>query len=152
MGRPTAEFEEIIIESYHALLRAEAALLRRTEGLNITMSEMNIIGSIGRGSAPTISEISEGLNISAPSVTDGVNRMVKKGLVIKSRDERDARIVRVKLTKKGHRLYSYQKYYLRYTVREIAEGFTDNELILLRRAVLRMNDVFKRILEKDNKF
>lgn len=147
MGRPTAEFEEIILESYHAVMRAEAALLRQTEGLNITASEMNIIGCIGRSGAPTISEIGEGLGISTPSVTDGVNRMVKKGLVTKAKDERDARIVRVRLTREGQRLYSYQKYYLRSTVRAIAEVFTDEELVLLRKAVLRMNDVFKRILE-----
>ncbi len=147
MGRPTAEFEEIILESYHAVMRAEAALLRQTEGLNITASEMNIIGRIGRSGAPTISEIGEGLSISTPSVTDAVNRMVKKGIVTKAKDERDARIVRVRLTREGQRLYSYQKYYLRSTVRAIAEVFTDEELVLLRKAVLRMNDVFKRILE-----
>ncbi len=147
MGRPTAEFEEIILESYHAVMRAEAALLRQTEGLNITASEMNIIGRIGCGGAPTISEIGEGLSISTPSVTDAVNRMVKKGIVTKAKDERDARIVRVRLTREGQRLYSYQKYYLRSTVRAIAEVFTDEELVLLRKAVLRMNDVFKRILE-----
>ncbi len=149
MGSPSAEFEDIIIESYHNLLKAEAALLRQTEGLSITMSEMNIIGAVGRAEAPTISEISESLNISPPSVTDGVNRMVKKGLAEKRRDKKDARIVRVGLTKEGQRLYSYQKYYLRSTVREIAEVFTDEELVLLRKAVLRINDVFGRILEKD---
>lgn len=149
MGSPSAEFEEIIVEGYHNLLKAEAALLRRTEGLNINMGEMNIIGAVGRSNSPTISEISESLNISPPSVTDGVNRMVRKGLAVKERDSKDARIVRVSLTKAGQRLYSYQKYYLRSTVREIAEIFTDDELVLLRKAVLRINDVFGRILEKE---
>lgn len=149
MGKPTAEFEGIVIKSYHDLLRVEAVLLRKTEKLNITMSEMNIIGAIGRGSNPTISEIGESLNISLPSVTDGVNRMVKKGLVKKSRDEKDARIVRTGLTREGKRLYSYQKYYLRSTVRAIVADFSEEELVLLRRAVLKINDVFKNILEKD---
>ncbi len=149
MGRPTAEFEEIIIQSYHDLLRVESALLRKTEKLNITMSEMNIVGAIGRGNNPTISEISESLNISMPSVTDGVNRMVKKGLVKKARDSRDARIVRTELTKEGRRLYSYQKYYLRSTVREIASDFSEEELVLLRKAVLKIREVFNNILEKN---
>lgn len=148
MGSPSAEFEEIVIEGYRNLLKAEAALLRRTEGLNINTGEMNIIGAVGRGDAPTISEIGESLNISPPSVTDGVNRMVRKGLAVKERDKNDARIVRVRLTKAGERLYEYQKYYLRSTLREIAEVFNEDELLLLRKAVVRINDVFGRILEK----
>ncbi len=149
MARPTRDFEEIIIKSYHDLLRVEAAFLRKTDKLNITASEMNIIGAIGRGKRPTISEIGESLNISLPSVTDGVNRMVKKGLVEKSRDEKDARIVRTSLTKEGRRLYGYQTYYIRSTVREIAADFTEDEMNLLRRAVLKINDVFKNMLDKE---
>ncbi|MGN1097274.1 MAG: MarR family winged helix-turn-helix transcriptional regulator [Clostridia bacterium] len=150
MGKPSEEFEDIVIKSYHDLLRVEAALLRKTEKLNITLSEMNIIGAIGRGGGcPTISEIGDSLSISLPSVTDGVNRMVKRGLVEKTRDEKDARIVRTSLTKEGRRLYCYQEYYLRSTVRAITADFTDDEIVLLRRAVLKINDVFKNILEKN---
>ncbi len=150
MGRPTGEFEDIIIKCYHDLLRVESVLLRSTEKLNITMSEMNIIGAIGRGSNPAISEIGADLGISIPSVTDGVNRMVKKGLVKKSRDEKDARIVRTSLTKEGQRLYTYQKYYIKSTVRAIAADFSEDELTLLRKAVVKIDDVLNNILEKNN--
>ncbi len=148
MGTPTAEFENVVNDCYHALMRAEATLLRKSsEREKITSSEMNIIGAVGDSDSPTISEISEFLGITVPSVTDGVNRLVKRDILTKTRDEKDARVVRVGLTRNGRRMYTYKKFYLRATVRAIVEDFSDDELVLLRRAVLKVNDVIRNIPE-----
>ena len=83
--------------------------------------------AIQREDGLTISEISEKLGISLPSVTAAINKLVKKGYVEKTRSQVDGRVVHVTLTKIGHKANTAHRYFHLSMVRAITRGLTDEE-------------------------
>lgn len=53
------------------------------------------------GKAPTISELAERLNISSPGVTQMIDKLQLKGYVERHSQEKDQRLVRVRITELG---------------------------------------------------
>ena len=75
--------------------------LRRTEG--ISQSQYNILRILrgARPSAVKISEIADRMITRDPDVTRLVDRLIKRGLVHRKRDEADRRVVLVEITGAG---------------------------------------------------
>ena len=69
------------------------------------MNEMHTLEAIGYEDVKTMSETAEILKITLGTLTTSVNRLVKKGYVQRLQDEKDRRIVLIKLTDKGQEAY-----------------------------------------------
>lgn len=63
----------------------------------------NILMALGKNDHQSQKELSQNLHISAPSVNEFVNKLVKKGLVNKVKSSTDKRVSIVSLTDEGHR-------------------------------------------------
>lgn len=87
-------FEEqlnaVIVDTYRSILKVEETILKRSDKIDLTINEMHLIESVGKGKNKqrTISEIAEDLGITLPSVTVGINKLMKKGYVEKSEVKR----------------------------------------------------------------
>ena len=88
-------FEEqlnaVIVDTYRSILKVEETILKRSDKIDLTINEMHLIESVGKGKNKqrTISEIAEDLGITLPSVTVGINKLMKKGYVEKIRSEEE---------------------------------------------------------------
>ncbi len=82
---------------------ADRVLGEAFEG-QITMSQLQALRYLQRNEQRLMSDLAEGLTISYPAATKTVERLVKKGLVMREGDPTDRRVVRVKLTGKGMEL------------------------------------------------
>lgn len=72
-------------------------------------SELRVLSMIEKGGLDdargvTISAISELMRVSPPTVTPLVRSLESSGLIVRSHDEEDRRVVRVRLTEKGMRI------------------------------------------------
>lgn len=74
-----------------------------TKGL-ITVPQMLILEILNKKDECIMSELAEALFITTSAVTGLIDRMIKLNLVTRSRSEKDRRIVRVKITKKGENI------------------------------------------------
>lgn len=72
----------------------------------ITYSQFILIHYIKDNEQPTITELAELMNITKPSLTAGVNKLIKLGLVDKTQSEDDKRVHYLHLTDKGHSIGS----------------------------------------------
>lgn len=61
----------------------------------------NVLMALGEQDGLTLKELTTKLQIAAPSTTEFVNKLVKKGLVSKTRSEKDKRKMIVRLTAAG---------------------------------------------------
>ncbi|WP_427338916.1 MarR family winged helix-turn-helix transcriptional regulator [Caloranaerobacter sp. DY30410] len=68
---------------------------------NITGPQFNALQYLIREGNLTIGEISERLALAYSTITDLVDRMEKNGLVVRVRDDKDRRVVRIKVLDKG---------------------------------------------------
>ncbi len=140
---------DILVEAYYNILHFEEQAIKKNNRIELSINEMHLIESIGKTekSGRTIGEIAEDLNITMPSVTIAVNKLVKKGHVEKMKCESDGRIVRVRLTKLGNKINIYHQFYHRNMVRQLSDCFTMDERECLMRAIVKLNDFFKKSLE-----
>jgi len=83
------------------LARAERALLtKRAYPLGLSATQGQVLLEL-RGRALTAGELAEALGLAAPTVTDALNALKAKGLLVEAKDPQDRRRKRLRLTSRG---------------------------------------------------
>ena len=86
------------------LLRLARELRHETEGLGVTSRQVTLLWLIRSRPRLSLRELAAEERISAPALSGHVDRLVKAGLVTRSRDDADRRRVGLGLTEEGARL------------------------------------------------
>jgi DNA-binding MarR family transcriptional regulator len=88
------------------------------EDIGITLPQMLVIGTLTKFGEMKITELSKKLNLSNSTISGIIDRLEKQELVVRTRSEKDRRIVYVKVTPKFGELHKgfHQK---------IEESFSD---------------------------
>ena len=126
------EFGRSLYKLYHSTVKLEAEELKDNKNCaDLTVNELNLIESIRSltkgNEGPTISSIASELDITRPSTTVAVNKLVSKKIVTKTECANDGRSVRVKLTAKGEKAYSAHHSYQNALVKEAKEFFSEDD-------------------------
>lgn len=75
------------------------------EGLDLTPPQFYVLATIGYAGGLPFGEIGEKMMVTVSNLTGIVDRLEEKGLVARERDAHDRRVIRVRLTEKGSKLY-----------------------------------------------
>ena len=143
------QLNEVIVDTYRSILRVEENILKRSDQTDLSISEIHMLEVVGKGKdrRRTISELAEVLNITLPSVTVAINKLMKKGYVEKVRGEEDGRIVYVSLTRQGRRIDSAHRYFHESMVRSIIRDMTESEMQALYKGVMKLDTFLKEQLK-----
>jgi DNA-binding MarR family transcriptional regulator len=111
--------EAVAVRTDHGLLAEEVdriiALYRRTGrslrandpanwAAGVTMPQLRILFLLGRSELVSVGHVATGLGISQPSATETIEKLVCKGLVARTPDAADRRMVRLELTEAGREM------------------------------------------------
>ena len=97
-GTDVMEFGELlssVIRSFLAIERHEIFCC------GVTLSQCSTIKAIGKHGKMTMNALSEWMGLATSTMTRIVDNLVRDGLVRRSQDEQDRRVVHVSLTEKG---------------------------------------------------
>lgn len=143
------QLNEVIVDTYRSILRVEENILKRSDQTDLSISEIHMLEAVGKGKdrRRIISELAEVLNITLPSVTVAINKLMKKGYVEKVRGEEDGRIVYVSLTRQGRRIDSAHRYFHESMVRSIIRDMTESEMQALYKGVMKLDTFLKEQLK-----
>ena len=143
------QLNEVIVDTYRSILRVDENILKRSDQTDLSISEIHMLEAVGKGKdrRRTISELAEVLNITLPSVTVAINKLMKKGYVEKVRGEEDGRIVYVSLTRQGRRIDSAHRYFHESMVRSIIRDMTESEMQALYKGVMKLDTFLKEQLK-----
>lgn len=143
------QLNEVIVDTYRSILRVEENILKRSDQTDLSISEIHMLEAVGKGKdrRRTISELAEVLNITLPSVTVAINKLMKKSYVEKVRGEEDGRIVYVSLTRQGRRIDSAHRYFHESMVRSIIRDMTESEMQALYKGVMKLDTFLKEQLK-----
>ncbi len=101
---PVEQFITYRLHALHTALNRQAIdILGRASGLGLP--EWRVVSRLGRGDTPTASQIGEATSIDKGLLSRTLAVLDQRGLVAMSRDLRDRRLVRIKLTAKGKAIY-----------------------------------------------
>ena len=101
MRAEEAELSERLVRIYENVLLTEEQALSKGYFSDLSNAEMHTLDAIGPYEARTMTETATDLGITTGTLTVAIDRLVKKGYVVRKRDEVDRRIVRISLTKNG---------------------------------------------------
>lgn len=90
----------LLVDLFHNILEIEEKSLRES-GSDLSITEIHTIDAVGESELKTMTEISKILKITMGTLTTGVDKLIKKGYLVRKRTEEDKRIVLVELTEKG---------------------------------------------------
>ena len=114
--------------------------------MNLSISEIHLLEAVGEasedGEGPTVSELSERLRISPPSVTAAINKLVTKGYVEKEKSRKDGRMVHITLTKMGQKANLAHRYFHLRMVHSISKDLTEEEQAAMLKGMQKLNEFF----------
>lgn len=91
---------ELLVDLFNYILLVEEKNLR-DHGVQLSMTEVHIIENIQKSDSNMMSAIAKRLMVTQGTLTVSTSKLVKKGYVEKLKDEKDKRVVRLKLTDKS---------------------------------------------------
>jgi DNA-binding MarR family transcriptional regulator len=98
----------------------------------LTIVQAHYLEAISRIDNPTISELTKEFNVTKPTVSVIVDKLVRSGYIVKEKSDYDGRIFYLRLSKKGKELYKIYKEHDEKTysafVAEIRKTLTEDEL------------------------
>lgn len=137
------DLNELLEDIYRNIRLMEETDMKRS-GLNLSIGEIHLLEQIGKcEEGMTVSEIAQKQNVTKPSVTVAVNKLVQKGYCEKQRVEKDGRAVLVTLTKRGRRVNAFHARFHRNMIREVTDDLNENEQEKLLEIMGRLNHYFK---------
>lgn len=113
---------------------------------NITGPQFNALQYLIRDGNLTIGELSEKMALAYSTITDLVDRMEKNNLVIRVRDDKDRRVVRIKVLDKGFEIL--QKVLIKRIeyLEEMLNSFTEDEKQFLVKSLKKLYIAMEREL------
>ncbi|WP_411677591.1 MarR family winged helix-turn-helix transcriptional regulator [Caproicibacter sp.] len=138
------ELNELLVDTFRSILKVEEDTLKSTR-IDLSISELHLLEAAGknRDQGRTISELAQELDITLPSVTIAINKLLKKGYVKKVKSGDDARMVFVVLTKLGRKVDNAHRYFHRQMVRKVSSELSEEEKQILARGITKLDDFFK---------
>lgn len=161
-----ARLNEILIDVFWNILKVQEDFVKRVCNEDISMSEMHLIEAVGDCNlqaakrhgdcncpgGTTISELAEALNITLPSVTNGIKRLTNKRCVEKVRCANDGRMVYVRLTPLGQEIYDRHHKFHQKMVESMAAELSEVEKNALIKGIEGLNAFFKqKIIQESQK-
>ena len=135
---------------FNSITKIEERSLRLFGRPDLSMSEVHLIEAAGknRPEGSSITEIAAELDITLSSVTISINKLAKKGYVLKTRSQNDGRMVFVRLTPLGRKIDNAHRYFHRQMARSASAGFTDAERRSLLAGTEKLGKFLKETLKK----
>lgn len=115
----------------------------QTNILEYSKNEILAMTYIYRRKKVKMSEIAEYLMAPLNTVTGIINRLEKRGIVERTRDQEDRRIVNISLTEKGCELFNKEKEELIFYFKEIYNELNSEEKILIAKIFSKVINILK---------
>ena len=87
----------LLVDLFNHILRIEEESLQKL-GVKLTMTEVHVLEAIELSENKTMTEVANRLNITLWTLTTSINRLVRKNMVIKTRNKTDKRVYNLSLT------------------------------------------------------
>lgn len=143
------ELNQLLVTAYRKINKLEEGILHSVSGRDLSISEMHLLEAVGekKGEGIPLYELAQRMELSPPTVTVAVNKLVKKGFVAKTKSEKDRRSVIVELTRPGKKMNAAHRYFHEQMVRDIDKLLTPTEREGLLKGMQQLNRFFQDALD-----
>lgn len=142
---------ELLVKLFRSINAIEEQAIKAEGFPEVTTNDMHVIEAIGTGEAKNMTSVAKSLAVTTGTLTIAVNSLVKKGFVERSRSEADRRVVLISLTEKGKTAHEQHRKFHEKMIDSIIEELSEEDQVVLQKALSNMNRFFKEYQIKEIK-
>lgn len=139
------QLNEVLVHLFNHTMKIEEQSLIRDEFKDISINDIHIIEAIGDGEAKNMSSIARLVGVTVGTLTIAMNNLVKKGYVVRTRSEKDRRVVLISLDEKGRRAYKRHEQFHLEMIQAMRQGLDDEQCRVLTQAMRNLREHFKTV-------
>lgn len=132
----------MLVDLFNHILYLEEQNLQ-LKGINLTMNEIHTIEAISDIINPTMSSVAHKLMITLGTLTTAIKKLEKKGYVTRVKDENDARIVRLSLTKKAVEVLNIHDEFHVNMIETVLDDLSEEEEEVFLKSILKIQYYFE---------
>ena len=136
--------DSIMTDTFNSVMGIEERVLENRLTAGLTIAEVHTIVAIGLHGLSPMKTVAARLGVSLPTVTNAVNRLVKKGHVERVRDDDDRRLVLLRLTTSGRKACRAHDLFHKRMVAGAVEGMSKDEIEALIRSLTKVRGFFEK--------
>lgn len=133
---------ELLVGLFNYILYIEERNLK-DRGVRLSMNEVHIIENIEKSSDNSMSYLAGRMMITQGTLTTNVAKLVDKGYVSRYKDEKDKRVVRLKLTEKAEPILQIHEEFHRNLIDKAIGDLGLDENIVLNESLERILQYFR---------
>lgn len=137
------QLNEVLVHLFNHTLKIEEESLIKDEFKDISMNDMHIIEAVGDGEPKNMSSIARIVGVTVGTLTIAMNNLVKKGYVIRTRSEKDRRVVLISLADKGKKAFRRHEEFHLQMVQAMRQGLDDEQCRVLMQAMKNLRTHFE---------
>jgi DNA-binding MarR family transcriptional regulator len=103
--RSFEKMNETLVDVFNNVMWIEEASLRKSRFKDISIKDMHTIAAITMYDTRTASQLAQMMHLTPSDMTSVIDKLEKKGYVVRNRDTKDRRVVRIGLTHKGRTVF-----------------------------------------------
>ncbi len=143
MANAYETFNEVLVNLYNDIMAIEEKAIITDEFKDISNNDMHIIDAIGIKEPKNMSTIAKELSVTVGTLTIAINNLVKKGYVVRTRSDKDRRVVFISLADKGVAAFNHHASFHDEMIKAIVKDFSDEEIELVIKALSNMVKFFR---------
>lgn len=123
------KYIDILSESMRQSMRKYKEESESGDLFNLTITQLHYLHAINEMEGPTFRQLVEKFNVQKSTVTDSVNRLIKRNIVYRTQSKEDLRVFHVYLTEKGKELLRIESMGYYHFARKMTKCLNDEEKI-----------------------
>jgi DNA-binding MarR family transcriptional regulator len=142
------EINELLVKIYNNIMTYEEVSMQVAEYKDLSITEIHTLKAIGVAGKTSMSDVAKKLGITHGTLTIAINRLVRKGYVLRNRIEQDRRVVVIELSEKGKGAYELHEKFHQDIGRVAVKNLDEEGETLLIRALGKLDRFFSRMITK----
>lgn len=139
---------EVLVHLFQDLMDIEGKCLITEEFSDMTNNDMHIVEAIGLGEAKRSSDVARLMSVTTGTLTRAVDGLVEHGYVVRTRSDRDKRVIYLTLTERGKAAYEHHRRFHEEMIANAKANLSEEELGILVRSLKQLNNYFRTAYHK----
>lgn len=141
-----SDFDSInnfLVDIWSRINKIEERTLAAGIGDNISLTEIHIIEKIAAEQPSRMSAIAKSVGVTLATLTVACDKLESKGLIQRTRDTSDKRVVNISLTPRGEAIHAYHKQFHERMISAALSELSESETALLASSLQKLQSFFE---------
>ncbi|SCB93671.1 MarR family winged helix-turn-helix transcriptional regulator [Weissella bombi] len=141
------EMNETLVDVFNNVMWIEEASLRKSRFKDISIKDMHTIVAITMYETRTASQLAQMMHLTPSAMTSVIDKLEKKGYVVRNRDTKDRRVVRIGLTHKGRTVFRAHEAFHRGMTHSLFDSLEKSDAPVVEKAIGNLQEYLHELIQ-----